>query len=226
MASKYTELRCYIISPGVYQVTLGDNITGVSIHIGVQVPGSTVIRLPTDSSNQFSFYDCHVRLDGYDNNNHLEVIALPSGGGTYDKIYFDNALLTTKYVDFRQNPIGLYGSTMLFENGRMKGVIGFGSEITINVPFMVNNDPDFTPFDLNQCKFMTTGTWNVANLSAIGTVPYFKAFACDVVLASVILQTITNTYTYGLDMQYTHLNITSARLSTIGNNAQSGKICD
>ena len=221
MSDRYTEIRGYIMSAGTYVVTLGYNVACVNIHINAQVAGVT-IQLPTDVSNEFSFYSTHINLKGLDSSNHMTVIAPPSSGLVYGKIYADNTAWNMQYVDMPYNQFSLYGSNGEIRDCSLKGVAVTNGYVILHAIKILNDDPDFTPVALTNAKCAISGTWSTTDLTATGTVPYLLGTAAYIFVGSVILSNTTNKYTYALSLNYSYLNITTSRLNSLAGRAQSG----
>ena len=221
LSEEYTEIRAYIETAGTYNCTLGDNISGVSIHLIAHAAG-VVVNLKTDSVNQHSIYCSHLHFEGKSNTEKMTLKADPSNGVIYDMIYTDNCMINLKWVEIPYNNFSVHGSFLDAQSCDFKQLSGAGSIITINAMNITNTDPDVTPLNFSNCQLRIIGTCTSADLSATGTVPFFKCTGLDGFIGSQILSATTNKYTYGLYAEYSYINVTTTRYNNLANNSQSG----
>lgn len=225
MSMKYTEIRCYIEAAGTYELPDVWNISGCSLHITATVPG-VVIQLSTDGSNEFSFYNAHINLQGKSASEKLTLIAPPSAGIDYGNIYSDGCTFYMKWVEIPYNGFNMYGGSLNTVECDFNRIYGYNSYMELDTLGILNTDPVVTPLSFKNCKIYTHGIFTVSEPDMNTSTAYLELRLTDAMIANVILPTTTNKYLTGIDAQGSYINITAARQSAIAANSVNGNIVD
>ena len=211
--NKYNEIRGFLVSSGVYDVTYGD-ILQCSLHITALVPGCT-LRFNTPATEPAAIYLSHWNLEGYDINNPL-TIDVKDTAGDQQRIYFDNCLITLNKVNLACE-MWTYGGQAIIQRCRLwrirlqDTVFGISDGTTIT-----NTDPNITPFSFINCRGRMIGTYTADELTSAGSMSYINATSSIIAIASVIMPAISNQYANIFAMTNgCTVFITNARLTTI-----------
>lgn len=211
--NKYNEIRGYLASSGVYDVTYGD-IMQFSMHLTALVPGCT-LRFNTPAAEPAAVYLSHWNLEGYDINDPM-TIDVKDANGDRQHIYFDNCLLTLNKINIACQ-LWTYGGQAVIQRSRLwrirlqDTVFGISDGTTIT-----NTDPNVTPFAFYNCHGRFIGTYYADELTASGTAPYINATSSIIMIASVIMPALSNQYANMFTMTNgCTVFITNARLTTI-----------
>lgn len=163
--NKGTDIRCYLVSSGTYEVHNVDYMSGLSIHISSLV-GNCILRFITDTS--LPFYNSYLHAEGVDASHRLTIEVLDSNG---DPIVMggDNFYLYCVYC-ILSSPIEIYGGALRLTDCSVLKVLCNNVNVALIRIAVMNTDPTVYAFTFANCKVRVSGSLSgTMDLSAAGT---------------------------------------------------------
>lgn len=223
-SQKYTELRCYITAAGTYHLTDVTNFAGINMVINASVPG-VIIELESDGTNMFSMYSSYLHLEGPDSANKITLIARPSTGIDYNDIYTENCTMNFINVSVPYNRFVLNMNGMTARDCDFKALTIRHAIARLERCNTINTEPNITPWVIFNAKVAFATSSTASELTAASSEGAFiQCTDGDLLIGCNMLPALTNSYYTGIQMTYSRLVITTARLTALNDNSVNGNI--
>lgn len=198
-SDKYSEIRAYIMTPGRYRVTKGNNAAAANIHIQALTAGAIIDFITNEEQTlpQWSVYLSHWNLSGLDSSNKMQIQV--HGSDNRDgMMYFDNCLVTLTDVEFQQY-IRIFGGQLIssrcnYAHVRIdNGIYSFSDGTGV-----LNTSPTVTPFECINSRGRFIGSYTALELTASGSNNFLIVNGGMCLIGSVMLPELTNQYAHSL----------------------------
>lgn len=215
-SDRYSEIRAFINAAGVYRVTSGNNAAGASIHISASVSGVTLDFISTEETNEptWSVYVSHWNFEGLDASNkmQLQVHGTDNRAGV---IYFDNCLVTLKYVDVKQL-LRLYGGTLEAAGCSVNHVQIYDATYYFSAGTTVTNTAvNIVPLEFIRSNGAIIGSWYGTELEGPGSSNWCTVNAGSLLMGSIFIPDLQNQYAHSIGvLNGAIVTVTDARLTS------------
>lgn len=221
---KYTEIRCYITAAGTYHLTDVTNIAGLNLVINASVPG-VIIELESDNTNNFSFYSSYLHLEGPDAANKITLISRPSTGIDYGEIYTENCGFNLVNVSIPYNRLTMNFNGLTGRDCDFKALTVRHAFARMERCNTINTEPNVTPWVVFNGKVVFATSSTASELTAASSEGAFiQCTDGDLLIGCDMLPALTNSYYTGIQLLYSRLFITTARLTALNDNSVNGNV--
>ena len=198
-SDKYAEIRGYIMTPGRYRVTKGNNAASINIHLQALTAGAIVDFITNEDQTrpQWSIYLSHWNFSGLDSANKLQV-QVHGTDNREGMFYFDNCLVTFTDVEFQQY-VRIFGGQIAssrcnYAHVRMDyAVYSFADGTGV-----INTDPTITPFECVNSRGRFISSYTALELTTSGSNNFLIVNGGICIIGAVMLPELTNQYAHSL----------------------------
>ena len=154
LAKIYTDIRCYLVSSGVYEITGFNSFANFTLHISSMQP-NTKVKLVTPNTD-LPLYNSYWHIKGADANTKLEIEAVNENNELV-KIGGENNTFYCRYCIIN-NELTFSCSNVILNSSQIRKVTLNTCMFVFAVLAILNTDPNTSPLTFANCKGRVTGS--------------------------------------------------------------------
>lgn len=222
LSKQYTDIRCYLVSPGIYPVTEFNSFSSMAVHITPLVSNCIVMFIV---ENALPFYNTYWHLEGLDLNNKLTFEAVNSNneyvviGGENNTFYARNCIFNS--------PLTFSCSFISLVTSAIKQVIFNTTLFVLNATPIINTDNTISPLTFANSKGRLTGSLQgTFELSSEGVSGSFIQCENSNILLGWNCPALTNKYYQFINMTLGSIIHTTETILNSKNRTVNGSVYD